>query len=115
MKLSPPYTRNEPGAAEVAALPGHTVIEFGSNDCGICEASQALIGQALQAVPADTPLRHLKIEDGRGRPLGRSFGVKLWPTLVMLRQGREVARVVRPRHASDVAEALARLVEAPAA
>jgi thioredoxin 1 len=37
-------------------------------------------------------VRHVKVEDGSGRRLGRSFGVKLWPTLVFLRDGREVAR-----------------------
>jgi thioredoxin 1 len=57
----------------------------------------------------------LKIEDGRGRPLGRSFGIKLWPTLVMLQDGREVARVVRPGSAREIADALARLGGAPAA
>jgi thioredoxin 1 len=29
-------------------------------------------------------LRHVKVEDGKGRPLGRSFRVKLWPTLVFM-------------------------------
>lgn len=47
-------------------------------------------------------VRHLKIEDGPGRPLGRSFGIKLWPTLVFLRDGTEVARVVRPTHAEQI-------------
>lgn len=36
------------------------------------------------------------VEDGKGRPLGRSFRVKLWPTLIFLQDGAEVARVVRP-------------------
>jgi thioredoxin 1 len=38
----------------------------------------------------------LKIEDGKGKPLGRSFRVKLWPTLVFLRDGRVVQQVARP-------------------
>lgn len=108
------YSSDEPARAEVDALPDRTVIEFGSNSCGICQASQRLIAEALQSFSPQAPLRHLKIEDGPGRPLGRSFGIKWWPTLVMLRNGREVARVVRPRQASEVAEALARTAEAPA-
>ncbi|MDQ3057056.1 MAG: thioredoxin family protein, partial [Pseudomonadota bacterium] len=47
-------------------------------------------------------LQHIKIEDGRGMPLGRSFRVKRWPTLVLLRDGVEVARVVRPTTTEDV-------------
>jgi thioredoxin 1 len=103
------YSSQEPSRADVDAMPGATVIEFGANWCGICQAAQASIGAALAAHGGGAPLRHLKIEDGRGRPLGRSFGVKLWPTLVVLQDGREVARVVRPAAAADVSQALARL------
>ena len=41
-------------------------------------------------------VRRLKVEDGKGRPLGRSFRVKLWPTLVFMRDGRVVMQVARP-------------------
>lgn len=58
-------------------------------------------------------MRHLKVEDGSGRPLGRSFRVKLWPTLVFLRDGQEVSRLVRPQQAGPIRDALARAM-APA-
>jgi thioredoxin 1 len=35
--------------------------------------------------------------------------VKLWPTLVFLRDGREVERLVRPGSADDVRAALAKV------
>jgi thioredoxin 1 len=41
-------------------------------------------------------VHHLRIEDGPGRPLGRSFDVKLWPTFVGLYKGQVVRRLVRP-------------------
>lgn len=107
--MTQPYSPDEPARADVDALPGSTVLEFGANWCSICQGAQRAIGEALAAHGAQAPLRHLKIEDGRGRPLGRTFGVKLWPTLVMLKDGREVARVVRPADAAAVAEALAPL------
>jgi thioredoxin 1 len=53
-------------------------------------------------------VRHIRVEDGRGRPLGRSFRVKLWPTLVFLKDGKEVARLVRPSGAA-IEDALAGL------
>jgi len=97
------YASTEPARAEVDALPGPTLLEFGAPWCGFCIAAQRPLAAAL----ADRPgLRHLKIEDGRGRPLGRSFRVKLWPTLVFLNDGREVARLVRPDDAGEIAEAL---------
>lgn len=104
--MTTPYSSDEPSRAEVDAMTGSTVIEFGANWCGICQAAQQTIGNALAA---HAPLRHLKVEDGRGRPLGRSFGIKLWPTLVMLQDGREVARVVRPGSTQEIADALAQL------
>jgi len=52
---------------------------------------------------------HNKVEDGPGRRLGRSYRVKLWPTLIFLRDGQEVERLVRPTQAAEVAAALHRL------
>ena len=45
-------------------------------------------------------IEHVKVEDGRGRPLGRSFGVKLWPTLVAMREGKILFQVSRPDEAA---------------
>ncbi len=93
MAFETTYTRNEPGSADVQATRGPLLIEFGTPWCGWCRAAQPAIGEALKAHPT---VRHLKIEDGSGRPLGRAFGVKLWPTLIFLRDGRELSRLVRP-------------------
>lgn len=100
-----PYTPETLTRAELDTLPGDTLVEFGTNWCVICRGAQPLIQTALAAHPE---LRHLKVEDGPGRPLGRSFGVKLWPTLVLLRDGKELARVVRPSTADALETALAR-------
>jgi thioredoxin 1 len=54
-------------------------------------------------------VRHLKIEDGRGKPLGRSFRVKLWPSLVFLRDGQVVRQVARPTR-QEVEEGLQALL-----
>jgi thioredoxin 1 len=86
------------------------VLEFGTDWCGHCRAAQPLVAQALAGAPS---VRHVKVEDGKGRPLGRSFGVKLWPTLVFLRDGAEHARVVRPEDAAAVLRALATITDAP--
>ena len=102
--MSTPYAQTEPARAEVDALAGPTLLEFGTPWCGWCRGAQPLIAAALQSHPA---VRHLKVEDGSGRPLGRSYRVKLWPTLVFLQGGREVARLVRPGDRQAVAQALA--------
>jgi thioredoxin 1 len=98
--------QSEPARADIDSLAGPTVVEFGTSWCGFCRAAQPAIAAALARHPA---VRHLKIEDGAGRPLARSFGVKLWPTLVFLRDGREVAKLVRPRDAASIEQALARI------
>jgi len=94
----------EPTRAEIDALPGPTLPEFGSPWCGHCRAAKPLVARALDAHPG---VRHVKVEDGSGQPLGRSYGVKLWPTLVFLADGREAARLVRPRDAAAIDKALA--------
>lgn len=107
--MSNAYRPDAPSREEIDRLPGVAVVEFGTDWCGFCEAAQPHIRAAF----ADHPnVKHLKLEDGKGRPLGRSFGVKLWPTLVFLSDGKELARVVRPRDAQTVGKALDELVAA---
>ena len=104
MPYTPNFADNEPGRAELDALAGPVLIEFGAPWCGHCQAAQPLLAEALAAYPA---LPHLKIEDGPGRRLGRSFRVKLWPTLILLRNGSEIGRLVRPTASRDIAALLA--------
>ena len=92
-----------PSLADVQAMKGLTLLEFGTEWCGHCRAAQPLIAQALAAQPH---WQHSKVEDGPGRTLGRHYRVKLWPTLVLLRDGQEVGRLVRPSE-TDIAAALA--------
>ncbi|HZZ11896.1 MAG TPA: thioredoxin family protein [Paraburkholderia sp.] len=100
------YSSTAPTRAEVDALAGATIVEFGTNWCGYCQGAQPVIAKAFQP---QGNVRHLKIEDGPGRPLGRSFKVKLWPTLIFMRDGTEVARVVRPTSDTSISEAFAAL------
>jgi thioredoxin 1 len=100
------YANPGPQRAEVDALSGPAVLEFGTDWCGYCQAAQPLIAAAFSE---HAGVRHIKVEDGKGRRLGRSFKVKLWPTLIFLRDGQEMARVVRPANAAAVAEALAQI------
>ena len=98
------YLEQEPKREEVDALPGPTLLEFGSPWCGWCRRAQPLIAEGLAAHPR---VRHINIADASGKRLGRSFRVKLWPTLVFLRDGRETARLVRPDGAKEITQALA--------
>jgi thioredoxin 1 len=100
------YAMPEPRRADVDRLAGPTVLEFGSPWCGYCRAVQPLLASAFAKHP---DVRHMKIADASGRPLGRTFDVKLWPTLVFLRNGRETARLVRPADSIAIADALAKI------
>lgn len=103
-----PYVPETLTRAEVDALEGASVIEFGTNWCGHCTAAQPMIGEVAVEYPH---VRRLKVADGSGRRLGRSFGVKLWPTLVFMRDGQEVARLVRPTKVSYIEEAFETLAQ----
>ena len=106
MTMNEVYAAIEPERAEIDMLEGPTLLEFGSPTCGHCRAAQPPLASAL----ADHPhLRHIKIADGSGRPLGRSFKVKLWPTLVFLSNGREIARLVRTDDVAEIRSAIAQI------
>ena len=90
--------------ADVDATRGPLVLEFGTSWCGWCRGAQPHVRAAFEQAGANVP--HVKVEDGPGRRLGRSFTGTLWPTRVFVRDGVEVERLARPQAASDIAVAL---------
>ena len=109
MSMTHSFAATEPSRADIDAMRGATVLEFGAPWCGFCQRAQPLIETAFRA---HDDIGHIKVEDGSGRPLGRSFRVKLWPTLVFLRDGQEVARLVRPGDAREISDAMASIAQA---
>ena len=103
MPIARSYPEEEPTRAAIDATSGLVVLEFGAPWCGICKAAQPNIEAALRG---HDEVQHIKVYDGQGKPLGRSFKIKLWPTLIALRDGREVARVVRPERRDQIAQLL---------
>ena len=99
MAMSRAYVAQEPTREAVEAMPGAVLLEFGAPWCPHCQAAEPLVDHALSQ---RDDVAHLRIEDGRGRRLGRSFGLKLWPTYVLLRDGVEYGRTVRPRSLREV-------------
>lgn len=91
----------EPARDEVDAMRGAVLLEFGVDWCPHCQAAQPLIADALKR---HTEVRHIRLEDGKGKRLGRSFTVKVWPALIFVKDGREVARVIRPTAQHEVDE-----------
>ena len=93
------YAYPEPLRSDVDALAGVTLLEFGAPWCPHCIGAQPLLAEVLAA---HDDVRHLKVEDGPGRALGRSFRIKLWPSLLLLRDGTECGRVVRPESQQQI-------------
>ena len=106
MTYNPTYAVDAPERAEIDTLPGPVLLEFGVDWCPHCQGAQPAIEDALRE---HAELLHIKIEDGPGRRLGRSFRIKQWPTLVFLDQGVEVARLVRPLDADPIREVLSQI------
>jgi thioredoxin 1 len=105
--MTKPYETAQPERSAIDALAGTVALDFGTNWCGYCRAAEPLIDGAMASHQG---VQHIKVEDGPGRKLGRSFKVKLWPTVVVLKDGQEVARVVRPLDEDEVRAALAKAV-----
>jgi thioredoxin 1 len=98
------YADIQPKRPEIDALAGPVVVEFGNSWCGHCRRAQPLVAEALAGHPG---VRHMKFADASNRRLGRSFGVKLWPTLIFLKDGKETGRLVRPADPGAIRAALA--------
>ena len=93
MPFSAAYRDDEPTREEVDKAAGPLLLEFGASWCGDCQALSPTLEQLLSGRPE---IQHVRIADGRGKPLGRSFRVKLWPTLVLINDGQVIAQLVRP-------------------
>ena len=90
----------------IDSIPGLVLLEFGAEWCSYCQAAQPLIKPALANHP---DVRHIKIEDGKGKRLGRQFGIKLWPSLIFVKDGKEISRLVRPSDAALITQHLNQL------
>ena len=108
MAFATSYATIEPTRTEIDTSAGPLLLEFGSPGCGHCRFIAPAVERALATHP---DVRHLKIEDASGRPLGRSFQVRSWPTLVFLRDGIEVSRLIRPEGIAPIARELERIDE----
>lgn len=104
--MSSDYLNPGPTREAVDEMTGPVLLEFGTGWCGYCQGAASFVATALRESPG---IEHIKVEDGPGRPLGRSFRVKLWPTLIALKDGEEIARVVRPQSADEVRDVLTQI------
>ncbi|WP_325892319.1 thioredoxin family protein [Grimontia sp. NTOU-MAR1] len=96
--FNPEYSEDAPSFEDVTDQKGVSILEFGAPWCGHCQAAEPAVKAVLEA----KSFPHTKVYDGKGKPLGRAFKVKLWPTLILLQDGLEVDRIVRPIHEDEV-------------
>jgi len=82
---------------------GVVLLEFGADWCPHCQRVRPWVQALLTQHPA---VRHIPVADGRGHAPGRHYQVKLWPTLIVLRDGIEHTRLVRPQKQEDIDAAL---------
>ncbi|GAB3481237.1 thioredoxin family protein [Marinomonas epiphytica] len=78
---------------DIKSIKGLVILEFGAPWCPHCQVIQEPLCELLNG---SAPMTHIKIYDGKGKRLGRLFKVKLWPTLILLKEGEELDRLVRP-------------------
>jgi thioredoxin 1 len=94
----------------VAAAPGGsvTVLDFTAAWCAPCRQLTPML-EALVAEPAYAPrVRAVAIDVDAEQLLAQRYGVRSMPTLVFVRDGREVGRIVGSRPRAFVAGVLDR-------
>ncbi|MEM8593646.1 MAG: thioredoxin family protein [Pseudomonadota bacterium] len=96
------YSTEPPTHDELIELSGVALLEFGAPHCQHCLAAAPFVEQSL----TQHPMPHIKVQDGKGQRLGRQFKVKLWPTIIVLNNGIELARCVRPTTQDELTELL---------
>ncbi|WP_245391689.1 thioredoxin family protein [Salinicola aestuarinus] len=101
------YSADAPDLETLREARGPVIVEFGVGWCPWCQSADPLIERTL----AGRGVTHYRVEDGKGRPLGRAFGVKRWPTLIFLCDGKELARCVRPDSEAALRQALAQIID----
>lgn len=101
--FNPEYSEEEITKEQLTDIEGNAVLEFGTPWCSHCKAARPLLEEVLNDY-SDVP--HIKVLDGKGKSLGRTYQVKLWPTLIYLQDGKEVARLVRPDSVSEIRDML---------
>ena len=106
IEVTSDYLNPGPSREEIDAMQGSILLEFGTGWCGYCKSAAPIIAEALAKFPV---VRHIKVEDGPGRRLGRFFHVKLWPTLILLKDGVEIARAVRPEATEEIHQCLQKI------
>lgn len=104
--LNADYSEEAFTPEQIAELSGDTLLEFGAPWCPHCQAATPAIKEVLAE---HSGLRHIRVYDGKGKRLGRAFKVKLWPTLILLQDGNEVARLVRPVSTDEVRQLLSKI------
>ena len=77
------------------STPGLTLLDFTAAWCGPCRQLKPV----LESLAADYRIRLAEIDVDHDQRLAQQFAVKAMPTVVLLRDGREVGRFVgaRPR------------------
>jgi thioredoxin 1 len=103
----PEEVEGEPTRREIDQSKGPVLLEFGASWCPHCQALAPKLDGLLASYPG---IRHIKVEDGPGRPLGRSFRVKIWPNLVFLRDGHVVEQLARPDE-QEVSQGLSAILD----
>ncbi|MCY1013828.1 thioredoxin family protein [Nannocystis pusilla] len=95
MSFAPEYLDPDhaPTREQLDQRKGLVLVEFGTAWCGYCQAAAPGVKALLARHPE---VEHVKVEDGPGRALGRSFRVKLWPNFVWMRDGAVVRQLARP-------------------
>jgi thioredoxin 1 len=95
-----------PALEALTALPGVTAIDFTARWCGPCKVMEPVLAALATEYKGSVRIAAIDVDD---EPIvTERYNVRSMPTLVVLRDGREVGRIVGSRPRAFVAGVLDR-------
>ena len=89
---------------DLSTLEGLSIVKFSAPWCGSCSHLTPNLLKAVQAQPIDFTLAECNIDNNQ--ELAAEFGIRSLPTTVILKNGKEIKRMVGNKVINEIKEFL---------
>lgn len=84
-----------PSQFDAAIANGTTVVEFFSYGCGYCQRAMPEVHKAAQQMAGSAKFVMVSVNDIEGKSIGLQYGLSLYPTFAVFKNGQHVGTFAR--------------------